>query len=188
MNFFCLAAPSFERVRRTLLAAGVLLLSACAALQSPSDPLADLLHLIDQRLAIGEAVARNKWNSGAPIEDPARERAIIDAIGTQAAAHYLEPAFAKDFFRAQIEASKIVQGARFAQWAAAAQPPFDDPPDLQRDIRPQLDRLTMAMLAALAQAMPALGTSGANARLAAHASDAAHAAALAPLKKTALQD
>ena len=95
MNFFCLAAPSFERVRRTLLAAGVLLLSGCAALPSASDPLADLLHLIDQRLAIGEAVARNKWNSGVPIEDPAREREIIDAIGTQAAAHNLEPAFAQ---------------------------------------------------------------------------------------------
>ena len=188
MNFFCLAAPSFERVRRTLLAAGVLLLSGCAALPSASDPLADLLHLIDQRLAIGEAVARNKWNSGVPIEDPARERAIIDAIGTQAAAHNLEPAFAQEFFRAQIEASKIVQRARFAQWDAAAQPPFDNPPDLRRDIRPQLDRLTAEMLPALEKAVPALRAAGANARLTTHTGDAARAAALAPLRQTALRN
>ena len=174
-------------MKRALLAIGVLLLTGCATLQSQSDPLAHLLDLIDQRLAIGEEVARSKWNSGAPVEDAAREREIVDAIGVQAAVHNLEPAFAQEFFRAQIEASKIVQNARLAQWRASKQPSFDNVPELQRDIRPQLDRLTTAMLAALAQAMPALGTPDANARLAAHATDAPHAAALAPLRKSALK-
>lgn len=166
----------------------IALLSGCATPAATPDPLARLLDLIDQRLAIGEAVACNKWNSGAPIEDPAREREIIETIGTQAANFGLEPAFAQEFFRAQIEASKIVQNERLAQWRASKQPPFNNVADLQRDIRPQLDRLTTEMLAALAQALPALRAAGANARLAARAGDVARAAALAPLKKTALQN
>jgi chorismate mutase len=160
------------------------LLSGCATPAPPADPLAVLLNLIDQRLAISEEVARSKWNSGAPVEDLAREREIVAAIGRQANAYGIEPAFAETFFRAQIEASKVVQHARIAQWRAARQAPFTDAPDLQRDIRPQLDRLTMELLTALAQAMPALRTPGAGARLTAHANTAARAAALAPLRQT----
>lgn len=161
----------------------LLSICGCAAVNPHRTSVETLLALIDQRLAISEDVARSKWNSGAPVEDPARERDIVAAIGTQAAAYGLEPAFAETFFRAQIEASKVVQHARIAQWRAAGQAPFADVPDLQRDIRPQLDRLTTEMLAVLAQAMPALRAPGADARLTAHATTAARAAALAPLRQ-----
>ena len=167
-----------------MLAAGLLViacLGGCATPSTPSDPLAALLDLIELRLAVSEDVARSKWNSGAPIEDLARERAIVDSIGTQAAAHRLEAAFAKAFFQAQIEASKVVQQARLTQWRASNRPPFADAPDLQRDIRPQLDRITPAMLDALARALPALHAQGIHQRLSVRASDAAHRAALAPL-------
>ncbi len=183
-----MAARSFDRaarVHRALLAACIVLLAACAQIESRTDPIAHLLNLIEQRLALAEDVARSKWNSGAPVEDLARENEIVEAIGRDAGKYGITTAFAKDFFRAQIEASKIVQNARLAEWRAAKQPKFANAPDLQRDIRPQLDRLTPAMLEALAPAMQALRASGAIAQLDARASVAAHAAALAPLKQAA---
>jgi chorismate mutase len=175
------------RVRGALLAACIVLLSGCAHLKSESDPLGNLLGLIDQRLALADDVARSKWNSGAPVEDLAREREIVDAIGIDAVKFGLEPDFAKTFFQAQIEASKIVQNARLAEWRTAQLPKFANAPDLQRDIRPQLDRLTQAMLDALAHALPALRTRDALKRLEARAAaGAAHAAAIAPLRRISI--
>ncbi len=81
-------------------------------------------------------VARNKWNSGAPIEDLPREREIIDALGKQAASYGLDAGIAREFFRAQIEASKIIQRTRFAEWRAAGQPKFESVRDLGKEIRP----------------------------------------------------
>jgi chorismate mutase len=176
-----------ERALRdgSALIAVILLLAGCALQAAKQDPLEQLLNLIDQRLALADAVARSKWNSGAAVEDLAREREIVEAIGKQAPDYGLEPAAASAFFQAQIEASKIAQHERLGKWRAAALPPFENAPDLQRDIRPQLDRLTSELLSALAQATPALRAPDAHARLAARAGDAAHAAALAPLLKTA---
>jgi chorismate mutase len=164
----------------------VILLAGCAHLKSESDPLDDLLGLIDQRLALADEVARSKWNSGAPVEDLAREQEIVDTIGIDARNYGLDPGLAKPFFHAQIEASKIVQNARLVEWRTAQLPKFSNAPDLQRDIRPRLDRLTPAMLDALAQALPALRTRDALKRLEARAAvDAAHAAAIAPLRPIA---
>ena len=144
-----------------------------------------LLTLIEQRLALADEVARSKWNSGAAVEDLARENEIVETIGRDAGKYGLDPAFARSFFRAQIEASKLAQNARLAQWRAIRQPKFADAPDLQRDIRPQLDRLTPLMLDALSRSIPALHAPDAAMRLQARAGDAAHAAALQPLLSAA---
>ena len=163
-------------------------LGGCATPAATADPLSTLLNLIDQRLAIGAEVARSKWNSGAAIEDLKRESEIVDAIGAQAASHGLEPTLAKQFFQAQIEASKTIQNARLAQWRATQQPAFSDAPDLLRDIRPQLDRLTPALLDALAKALPALHAPAARARLNNYADNAARRATMAPLLEVAPQN
>jgi chorismate mutase len=115
-----------------------------------------VLILINQRLGYMDDVARNKWNSGTPIEDLPREREIIDEIGNQAAGYGLDPAFAKTFFRAQIEASKIIQRTRFKEWRANKQPPFTAVVDLRDRIRPALDALTPELMKALAAALPGL--------------------------------
>lgn len=39
-----------------------------------------LLVLIEQRLDVAPMVARAKWNSGAPIDDPVREQQILDGL------------------------------------------------------------------------------------------------------------
>jgi chorismate mutase len=169
------------RALATCAAALVLPIGGCAAPAAPHDPLDALLRLIDERLEVGEDVARSKWNSGAPIEDAPREREIVAAIAAQAPAHGLDPAVARTFFEAQIEASKVLQHARHAQWRAGARAPFEHAPDLRADIRPRLDRLTPELLDALARAQSALRAPDAAGRINAHATDAARTAALAPL-------
>ncbi|MCE9642076.1 MAG: gamma subclass chorismate mutase AroQ [Betaproteobacteria bacterium] len=139
-----------------------LLLSGCAAQPPAADveKIDHVLQLIQQRLGHMDDVARNKWNSGAAIEDLPREREIIDGLGRQAADYGLDAAVARDFFRAQIEASKVIQRTRFKEWQAANQPKFVGVRDLARDIRPALDALTPAMMQGLAAALPELKKPG----------------------------
>ncbi|WP_328857906.1 gamma subclass chorismate mutase AroQ [Williamsia herbipolensis] len=69
------------------------------------------------RLLLADAVARSKWVSHGAIDDPARERAVIDAAVAGA-----PPATAdrvRAVVRDQIEASKTVQRGLFAGWRAA---------------------------------------------------------------------
>ncbi len=140
-----------------------LVLAGCAAPPSAADSakIDRVLLLIGERLSYMDDVARNKWNSGAPIEDLPREREIIDGLGRQAADYGLDAGTARDFFRAQIEASKTIQRTRFAQWRAQNQPPFKNPRDLRDTIRPALDALTPELMKSLAAAVPVLQTPGA---------------------------
>jgi chorismate mutase len=119
-----------------------------------------LLGLIKERLDVAPEVARTKWNTKAAIEDLPREKQIIDGVAKRAPEYGLEPAAAGSFFQGQIEASKVVQHALHAEWTAKRQPPFAKVADLGKDIRPILDRLTPAMMTALAEALPVLGQSG----------------------------
>jgi chorismate mutase len=113
-----------------------------------------LLGLIRERLDVAPEVARTKWNTKAPIEDLPREKQIIDGVAKGATEYGLDPKVAGAFFTGQIEASKVVQNALHAEWTAKRQPPFEKVADLGRDIRPVLDRLTPAMMRALAEALP----------------------------------
>ena len=182
--------------RRFIAALGALLLAACATPQTSSDTqkLDRLLQLTGQRLSYMDDVARNKWNSGAPIEDLPREREIIDNLGKQAAGYGLDAGIAREFFRAQIEASKVIQRTRFAEWRAQNQPPFNNLPDLRDKIRPALDALTPELMQALAGALPVLQSGGGAALIdarapiviAVHAADVgARDEAIAPLVRIA---
>jgi chorismate mutase len=119
-----------------------------------------LLGLIKERLDVAPEVARTKWNSKAPIEDLPREKQIIDGVAKGATEYGLDPQVAGTFFTGQIEASKVVQNALHAEWTARRQPPFAKVADLGKDIRPVLDRLTPAMMRALAAALPVLQQPG----------------------------
>ncbi|HTI19014.1 MAG TPA: chorismate mutase [Trinickia sp.] len=134
----------------------------CAALLSaPSPALADgddtplmnLVALTSQRLALAAPVARWKWANHHPITDTQREAALLADVERQARAAGVDPAFARTFFKDQIEASKEVQSALFEQWRKA-KPPEGSPPDLATTIRPALDRLTPSMIAGLARVEP----------------------------------
>ena len=62
----------------------------------------------------------------------------------------------------------MIQTERIAAWKVEGHAPFADVPDLGTVIRPKLDALTPAMLAALKEALPELKSAGAGARLEAY--------------------
>jgi chorismate mutase len=138
------------------LAAFFIVIMACssAALADGDDtPLTNLIALSSQRLALAEPVARWKWAHHEPITDQPREAALLAGIDSRAKAAGIDPAFAQLFFRDQIEASKDVQNALFDNWRKS-RAPEGTPPDLARDTRPKLDRVTNALLAALTGVEP----------------------------------
>jgi len=140
------------------------LLASCqSTIQQSATPTASeqaaashLLILIDQRLAVAPLVAKAKWNSGAPIDDPVREKSILDAVANQATQAGVDAAFAREFFQAQFDAGKLIQVKLHEQWRLAGQAHFADAPDLGRDVRPLLDQLNPQIIAALAAMSPAL--------------------------------
>lgn len=127
--------------------------SSTARADGDDTPLTNLIALSSQRLALAEPVARWKWAHHEPITDQPREAALLAGIDSRAKTAGIDPAFAQAFFRDQIEASKDVQNALFDNWRKS-RPPEGTPPDLAQDTRPKLDRVTNALLAALALAEP----------------------------------
>lgn len=140
----------------TLLALLASCRSAVVVAPPEQEALAQLLILIDQRLAVAPLVARAKWNSRAPIDDPVREKSILDTVSRQAAQAGIDAAFARQFFQSQFDAGKLIQLKLHEQWRSAGQPRFADAPDLGRDVRPVLDRLNPQIIAALGVVYPAL--------------------------------
>jgi chorismate mutase-like protein len=112
--------------------------------------------LIDARLLLATDVAEFKWNHHVPIEDTAREAQVIAALGHQASGQGVPQAWAEGFFKAQIEASKIVQNELFQGWDVLRHGQFPDAPDLAAVTRPKLDRITELLLRALAENWPVL--------------------------------
>ena len=117
---------------------------------------APVCELVAARLAIMPDVARYKWNHRAAIEDPAREQQIIAGLKQEAEAVGIPATWAEQFFRAQIEAAKVIQREQFAAWEREGRHTFDDAPDLATVTRPKLDALTPQLLRELALAWPAL--------------------------------
>ena len=112
--------------------------------------------LVDARLLLAPDVAQYKWNHHLPIEDLPREAQVIAALGHRAAELGLPQAWAEDFFRAQIEASKTAQNELFQGWDVFKHGQFPDAPDLAAVTRPKLDQLTEQLLHALAENWPLL--------------------------------
>lgn len=115
-----------------------------------------LRRLIEERLAVMPDVARYKWNTNSPIEDLLREKIIIDGLKADARALGVPESWAEIFFRAQIDAAKIIQREHFARWKRQGAARFDAAPDLATVIRPRLDALTPRLLRELAMVWPAL--------------------------------
>lgn len=126
---------------------------APAAADGDDTALTSLIALASQRLALAEPVARWKWANHQAITDTPRENALLADVEKRAAAANVDPAFAHAFFQDQIDASKDVQNALFATWRST-QPPEGPAPDLATSTRPQLDRLTQSLVAALARVQP----------------------------------
>jgi chorismate mutase len=109
-----------------------------------------LIELAAQRLVVGADVAAAKFASGKRIDDPTREREILNWVADRLNAAGPRHEICVAFFRDQMAASKVVQRGLHARWRDH---PQECPPrrrDLTAEIRPDLDAINEEMLSLLA--------------------------------------
>ena len=139
-------------LRVGLVTIGALLtLSAALGISSADSP-TPLYALVDaaaQRLQTADAVAASKWTTGGSIEDPARERQVIDAVTTAARARGVDPAYVETAFRDQIAATVAVEYARFSDWKLDPGGAPTTAPDLANS-RTAIDELNRTMVSEIA--------------------------------------
>ncbi|MES2789037.1 MAG: gamma subclass chorismate mutase AroQ [Planctomycetota bacterium] len=111
--------------------------------------LTEVCRLMVRRLDLMPGVAQAKWNRKLPITDEKREQELLARLAAAGVAQKLPEELTTGFFQAQITASKQVQEQAFQDWTAQQHPPFENPPSLEQDIRPQIDEINGLMLAAL---------------------------------------
>jgi chorismate mutase len=110
-----------------------------------------LLALVDfaaQRVQIADAVAAAKWGTDASINDPVREKAVVDSAAIKSTHLAIDPAVSIEVFTDQIEANKAVQYALYSRWSAHSDQVPTTRSDLGR-IRPILDQITDGLLTQL---------------------------------------
>ncbi|MFE2038858.1 gamma subclass chorismate mutase AroQ [Streptomyces scopuliridis] len=116
----------------------------------PYARLSPIAELSARRLATADLVAAAKWGTGGPVDDPVRERQILDEVAREAGALGAEPAATVRIFRDQIEANKDVQRALHRRWDAR---PSEEPsvrPDLA-EVRAEINRVNHALVRAIAR-------------------------------------
>ncbi|EID72504.1 MULTISPECIES: chorismate mutase [Rhodococcus] len=128
--------------RRAAVAAvmlGLLTAGGTAPAGAQTRPLEPIARAVSLRLATADAVAAAKWGTPSPIDDPARDAQVLNAVATQAADEGLSAGRVQQVFRDQIEANKEVQRALFAWWSVAPGAAPIVRPDLTQ-VRPVIDR------------------------------------------------
>jgi chorismate mutase len=174
--------------------AGVAPAAAQASASVPAAPirtgpyagLRTIADLSARRLAIADLVAAAKYGTGSPIDDPAREKQVLDAVAQQARYLGADPDATVRIFRDQIEANKLVQQALFRRWEADPSQGPKERPDLT-EVRQEINHVNDALVHAVADSARArsapycgglLTVSAAHVRLERQL-DALHTAALA---------
>ena len=114
--------------------------------QSARDKLQPLVETSARRLVIAKQVALAKWDCQAPVEDAAREAQIIATAIKAGESRGLAPVEVSNFFRAQIEANKLVQHSLLA----AGKAPPHTRVNLVNAVRAELDQLETALIVELA--------------------------------------
>jgi chorismate mutase len=121
--------------------------STCA--HSRRDALERLVETSAQRLIIAEQVALAKWDKGIPVEDAPREAQVLVNAVRAGESRGLDETSVSNFFRAQIEANKLVQYALLAEWRRLGKAPDHTPVDLANTIRPELNEVDTTLIAEL---------------------------------------
>ncbi|MFJ4221928.1 gamma subclass chorismate mutase AroQ [Curtobacterium luteum] len=127
-----------------------------AAQATPPSTLAAVGDLVVRRLALATPVAESKWLSGAPIADPAREQAVVDAGVARARADGVDPVLVERVLRDQIAASKLVQRGLFTRWTHEPDLAPTTAPDLA-SVRTQITQLDDQLVDGLAAVAGAAG-------------------------------
>ncbi|MEV0319936.1 gamma subclass chorismate mutase AroQ [Streptomyces sp. NPDC050658] len=109
-------------------------------------PIADLSA---RRLATADLVAAAKYGTDSPIDDPARERQVLDDVARQAREMGADPEVTVRIFRDQIEANKVVQRALHHRWGADPSKAPTERPDLA-EVRKEINRVNGELVRAIA--------------------------------------
>jgi chorismate mutase len=115
---------------------------------SQAGPLVTMTDIAAQRVQLADTVAAAKWGTDSPINDPVREKAVLDAVVAKSAQLGIDPNAAQAVFTDQIEANKAVQYGLYSRWSAHPDQAPTTRPDLSQ-VRPTLDRITDQLLAEL---------------------------------------
>lgn len=133
------------------IAACTIIAEGTAHPQRETDQLQPLVETSAQRLVIAEQVALAKWDAGTPVEDVSREAQVIASAVRTGESRGLDPTRVSNFFRAQIEANKLVQYSLLAGWRRAGKAPDHTPINLADTIRPGLDEVQTKLMAELVE-------------------------------------
>lgn len=140
--------------------------SADEQLLDAESSVARVFELADARLALMPAIAAWKWQQHAPVTDSAREQAVVTRAVSLGAPLGLPSSSVQQLFNVQVVAAREVQGALHEKWRAEGFHFDARVPSLEKELRPQLDRLSIDLLRALYIAAPALASADFANRLA----------------------
>jgi chorismate mutase len=139
-----------NRRKLAMILAFTIIGTSAARGQGAIDRLQPLVATSARRLVIAEQVALAKWDSGAAVEDLPRETQVIRDAVRDGDSRGLDSTSVSNFFKAQIEANKVIQYSLLADWRRSDRAPAHAPIDLVATIRPELDRVQTALIAELA--------------------------------------
>lgn len=111
----------------------------------PGSPLLPFARAAADRVLLADKVAAAKYGTPAPIDDPVREKAILDAVAAKSREWGIDPEASVRIFRDQIEANKLVQREWYRRWDSGQAEPPAERPDLAQ-IRPLIDKLNAVLL------------------------------------------
>jgi chorismate mutase len=140
------------RIQGPLTIAVIMMISRiCIGQSQPGvEELQPLVETSAHRLMIAEQVALAKWDSGAPVEDAPREALVIHSAVQAGEARGLDEASVTAFFRAQIEANKIVQYSLLADWRRYGDAPAHASISSMSAVRSELDQIQTLLVSELA--------------------------------------
>lgn len=156
---------------------------AGADVLSPLHPLVDAAA---QRLLTAEPVAASKYLTGGAIEDPQREQQVLDTVAAAAQAQGADPAFVRDVFRDQIDATVSLQYSIFGDWKVDPAAVPATAPDLAAT-RVTIDGLNQTMVSEIAQRGPDLQAPSCRAELDATINEVSVNRGLDPVYRRALE-
>jgi chorismate mutase len=122
--------------------------------QTVVDQLQPLVETSARRLNLAQEVAFAKWDTGTAVEDPPREERVIASAVAEGKSEGLDPTVVSRFFRAQIEANKVVQSSLLSTWHKVGRAPDHQTKDLATTIRPQLDEIQKQLIEDLVSTAP----------------------------------
>ncbi|MGO4428097.1 gamma subclass chorismate mutase AroQ, partial [Streptomyces sp. MCAF7] len=127
-----------------------------------------------------------RGGTDSPIDDPERERQVLEAVAEQARALGADPEVTVRIFRDQIEANKLVQRGLYHRWEAdPAQAPTERP-DLSK-VRLEINRINGELVRAIADSERARAERSCTGRLPVAALRVRHDRQLDALHSVALE-